>query len=142
MSACLPAPPPPPRAGPQFVNNARGAQFTDADLDLFASLAARVGDVVSEMLLQQRVCGALPGGPGGNAFEVKRTGARSVRSRTAWTVAQSDFGGASYYDDDDGGSGDDKGRRDDMVSMKSGYGACVAWGRAAFVRLVLVCVAC
>ncbi len=78
------------------------------------------------MLLQQRVCGALPGGAGGNAFEAKRSGPRSVRSRTAWTVAQSDFAGGSFYDDDDGdaGSGDDKGRGDDMVSMKSGFGGC------------------
>ncbi len=89
-------------------------------MDVLASLAGRIGDVVSEMLLQQRVCGALPVS-GTNPFEAKRTGGggQSVRTRTAWTVAQSDFAGGSLYDDDQG-SGDDRG---DLVSMRSGYGA-------------------
>jgi hypothetical protein len=94
-------------------------------------LAKRIGDVISELLLQQRVCGAPSTAVGSNAFEAKRgtasVGSKSVRSRAAWTVAQSEFGADSLFPDDL--SDDEGGKRfpdGDLMSTRSGMGSCNA----------------
>ena len=126
----------------QLVNNSRHGPFLDDDVEVLSMLAKRIGDVVSELLLQQRVCGAPSAATDGNAFELKRSGgmapgsvgSKSVRSKAAWTVAQSSVAGDSFFNDDMSEDGEGKRFRDgDLASTRSGFGK-------AAVRLVRVVV--